>query len=69
MLEFKGFIDLITPSAEDISTVYKASAREIDAVVGGLLEEMDFNHFTFYTKWYTNGWKSELPFLVNHPHA
>src|SRR5688572_16134182 len=60
-------MDQITPSAENISTVYKASAAEIEAVITGLLTEMDFNHYTFYTKWYTNGIKSSLPFLANHP--
>ncbi len=67
IVQIKGFMDQITPSAEEISTFYKASATEIDAVIAGLLEEMDFNHYTFYTKWYTNGIKSTLPFLDNHP--
>jgi hypothetical protein len=66
-MQIQGFMDQITPSAENISTIYKASAAEIEAVIAGLLAEMDFNHYTFYTKWYTNGIKSTLPFLANHP--
>jgi hypothetical protein len=66
-VQIKGFMDQITPSAENISTFYKASASEIQTVIDGLLDEMDFNHYTFYTKWYTNGIKSSLSFLANHP--
>jgi hypothetical protein len=63
----RGFMDQVTPSRDHISTFYKADFASVRSVIDGLLEEMDFNNYCFYTKWYTNGIKSGLPFLTNHP--
>jgi hypothetical protein len=50
-VQIQGFMDQITPSAENISTFYKASVAEIQAVIAGLLDEMDFNF----------GWDQDRP--------
>lgn len=66
MLELRGFLDQITPMVK-VSSFHSASAQEIISVIDDLRREMDFNHYAFYVKEYTNGYRSELPFLVNHP--
>lgn len=63
----RGFMDHWVPTRENISSFWKADFNKAAAVIDGLLDEIAINNFTFYTKWYTNGICSRLPFLQNHP--
>jgi hypothetical protein len=67
MLEIQGFMDQITPSVDSIDVVWKSSAKDIRKMLAEVIAENNINHYTFYVKWMTNGIKSSLPFLANHP--
>src|SRR5438552_2557295 len=69
MLEIQGFMDQITPSIDEIDTVWKAPVKDIKKMIANVLKEMDINNYTFYVKWLTNGIKSQLPFLVNYENS
>jgi len=62
---FKGFMDHTTPIKEELSKFWKSNFEEVKNMFDRLLDEIDFNNFTLYTKWYTNGIKSDLHFLIN----
>ncbi len=63
----KGLIDHWVPSDPNISSFWKYPLEKLFPLLDDVLESTNADHFTFYTKWYTNGIKSSLPFLVNHP--
>ena len=62
-------MDHWVPSRDYISKFWKQDIKTVVRILGELRSETEFNNFTFYTKWYTNGIKSELPYLSNHPEA
>jgi hypothetical protein len=64
-----GLMDHWVPSHDAISRFWKTPFAELRPALEALCDEVDVNNFTFYTKWYSNGLKSSLPFLVNHPQA
>lgn len=64
-----GLMDHWVPSHDAISRFWKTPFAELRPGLEVLCDELDINNFTFYTKWYSNGLKSELPFLANHPQA
>jgi len=66
---FTGLMDHWVPSHDAISRFWKTPFHELKPAMDALCDEMAVNNFTFYTKWYTNGLKSSLPFLPNHPQA
>lgn len=65
----KGFMDHWVPTRDRISKFWKQDYETAANMIDELKNEIDFDHFTFYTKWYTNGVKSKLPYLYNHPDA
>ncbi|UVI27600.1 hypothetical protein [Paenibacillus spongiae] len=65
----KGFMDHWVPTRDPISKFWKQDYETAANAIDELKSEIDFDHFTFYTKWYTNGVKSKLPYLYNHPEA
>lgn len=65
----KGFMDHWVPTKEHISRFWKSDIKTVLDQIDHLKKEIDFNNFTFYTKWYTNGIHSSLPFLNNNPEA
>ena len=69
MTFMKGFMDHWAPSRDHISKFWKQDLHSAIRILDELAEDIAFNHFTFYTKWYTNGIHSNLPFLPNHPEA
>jgi hypothetical protein len=66
---FVGLMDHWVPSHEAISRFWKTPFRTLKPLVEEVCDEMAINNYTFYTKWYSNGLKSSLPFLSNHPEA
>lgn len=66
---FKGFMDHWVPTAQGYSEFWKQDFETAARILDELREDVDFDHFTFYTKWYTNGIRSRLPYLYNHPEA
>ena len=64
-----GLWDHWVPSANAVSTFWKTPFDLLKPGLDRLLDEIDINNFTFYTKWYSNGIKSSLPFLVNDPES
>jgi hypothetical protein len=62
----RGFIDHWAPSQNNISKFWKSDFETVSQKIAGMKRDIDFNNFTFYTKWFTNGIKSGLPFLRNH---
>lgn len=64
-----GCMDHWVPSAEAVSGFWKTPLPTICADFSRLFSEIAFNNVTFYTKWYTNGYRSGLPFLFNHRQA
>ncbi len=66
---FQGLIDHWVPTREPISAFWRTDLDPCCALLDGLAEEVAYNNFTFYTKWYTNGVRSSLPYLRNHPAA
>jgi hypothetical protein len=65
----KGLMDHWVPTQEHISKFWKSDVETVKADLNRLKKEIRFNNFTFYTKWYTNGIKSNLPFLDNCPES
>lgn len=65
----KGFMDHWVPSQDHVSKFWKQDETVAIRMIDELRSDIDFNHFTFYTKWYTNGIKSKLPYLYNHPES
>lgn len=65
----KGFMDHWVPTRDNISGFWKLDFQAAAKTIDELKRDIDFNNFTFYTKWYTNGIRSELPYLCNHPEA
>jgi hypothetical protein len=65
----KGLMDHWVPSRDQISKFWKQDLDTACRILDELANDIAFNHFTFYTKWYTNGMKSNLPYLSNHPKA
>jgi len=65
----KGFMDHWVPTRENISQFWKQDRESAVRILDELSADIDFNNFTFYTKWYTNGVRSQLPYLYNHPEA
>ena len=66
---FTGLMDHWVPSHDAISQFWKTPFRTLQPLMDALCDELAINNFTFYTKWYSNGLKSALPFLHNHPQA
>ncbi len=64
-----GLMDHWVPSADTVSRFWKTPFETLAPLMTSLCDEMAVNHFTFYTKWYTNGLRSTLPFLPNHPES
>jgi len=64
-----GLWDHWVPSADAVSSFWKTPFKELKPGLDRLLAEIDINNFTFYTKWYSNGIKSSLPFLINDPES
>lgn len=62
-----GLMDHWVPSHSDISDFWKMPYEEARPHMDRIFREIGINNFTFYTKWYSNGIKSELPFLKNDP--
>lgn len=65
----KGFMDHWVPTKEHISKFWKSDIKTIKNEIEQLKDEINFNNFTLYTKWYTNGIQSRLPYLHNNPEA
>jgi len=65
----RGLIDHWVPSDEAVSHFWKMPFSELRPHLEALCDDININNFTFYTKWYSNGIKSPLPFLKNHPEA
>ncbi|MBB6730868.1 hypothetical protein [Cohnella zeiphila] len=65
----KGFMDHWVPTKAQISTFWKQDLPTVLKQLDDLKRDVDYNHFTFYTKWYSNGLKSNLPYLYNHSDA
>ncbi|MBB6730869.1 hypothetical protein [Cohnella zeiphila] len=66
---FKGFMDHWVPTRDNLTTFWKQDLPTVLTQLDELKRDVDYNHFTFYTKWITNGIKSNLPFMHNHPKA
>lgn len=64
-----GLMDHWVPSADTVSRFWKTPFETLEPLMADLCDEVATNHFTFYTKWYTHGYRSSLPFLPNHPDA
>jgi len=64
-----GLMDHWVPSHDEISRFWKTPFAELRPYLDALCGDIGINNFTFYTKWYSNGIKSSLPFLKNHPQA
>ena len=62
-------MDHWVPTRERVSTFWKQDISAVLKQLDELKNDIDYNHFTFYTKWITNGIKSNLPFLHHHPEA
>jgi hypothetical protein len=62
-------MDHWVPSADTVSRFWKTPFETVEPLMTRLCDEIAINHFTFYTKWYTNGFRSALPFLPNHPES
>jgi hypothetical protein len=62
-------MDHWVPTKDDISKFWKQDYGTAVRLLDELKRDINFNNFTFYTKWYTNGVKSKLPYLYNHPEA
>jgi len=65
----KGFMDHWVPTRDRVSTFWKQDLSTALRQLDELKRDVDYNHFTFYTKWITNGIRSSLPYLYNHPDA
>ena len=66
---FVGLMDHWVPSHDAVSRFWRTPFDTLRPAMDAVCDEMAVNNFTFYTKWYTNGIKSALPFLQNHPRA
>ena len=64
-----GLMDHWVPSHDAISRFWKTPFRTLKPHLEKLCDEVAINNFTFYTKWYSNGVRSSLPFLHNCPDA
>ena len=64
-----GLMDHWVPSHDAVSRFWKTPFDILRPHMDKLCDDVGSNNFTFYTKWYTNGIKSSLPFLSNHPDA
>ena len=64
-----GLWDHWTPSAMAISSFWQTPFPLLKPELDRILDKIDINNFTFYSKWYSNGIKSSLPFLSNHPNS
>lgn len=65
----KGFMDHWVPTRTNISKFWQQDYASAIRILDELRDDIHFNNFTFYTKWYTNGVKSKLPYLYNHPES
>jgi hypothetical protein len=63
----KGLIDHWVPTAPAYSKFWRADLAAAKRAILEVREDVGHDGMTFYTKWYTNGMKSDLPFLRNHP--
>lgn len=66
---FRGLMDHWVPTRPQVSSFWRSDLPTCCALLDDVLAEIACNNFTFYTKWYTNGVRSALPFLRNHPSA
>jgi hypothetical protein len=57
------------PSADIISRFWKTPFAKLRPQLEEECDRLAIDNYTFYTKWYSNGVKSALPFLRNHPQA
>src|SRR5262245_41155444 len=64
-----GLMDHWTPSHDAVSQFWKTPFEAATPAMAALCNDVGINNFTFYTKWMSNGVKSSLPFLKNHPKA
>mgnify|MGYP001489531092 CR=1 FL=1 len=65
----KGFIDHWCPTLAQNATWWKAPYETVREDLMYIVDNIMFDNFTFYTKWYTNGIYSRLGFLQNHLEA
>lgn len=65
----KGLMDHWVPTNECISKFWKSDIETVKNDIDNLKNDISFNNLTFYTKWYTNGIKTNLPYLRNYAEA
>lgn len=63
----KGLMDHWVPTKVNLSKFWMSDIEIVKASIDNMLKDIKFNNFTFYTKWYTNGIKSDLNYLYNNP--
>lgn len=63
----KGFIDNWNPLKPEYGSWGNATFKEAREDILRHMEQVSFNNFTFYSKWYNNGFYTKLPFLRNCP--
>lgn len=64
-----GLMDHWVPSHDNVSHFWRTPFDEAAPAMAELCDEIAINHFTFYTKWMSNGLRSSLPVLRNEPRA
>jgi hypothetical protein len=65
----KGFVDHWCPTKPEYASWWNAPFEVVREDLLRLMDRVDFDNFTFYTKWYTNGIYTRLPYLRNYPEA
>lgn len=65
----KGFVDHWCPTKPEFASWWNAPFEVVREDLLRLMDQVDFDNFTFYTKWYTNGMYTRLPYLRNYPEA
>ena len=65
----KGFVDHWCPTKPEFASWWNAPFAVVREDLLRLMDQVDFDNLTFYTKWYTNGIYTRLPFLSNYPDA
>lgn len=63
----KGFVDNWNPLKPAYGSWGSATLEQAKEDLRRHMEQMRFDVFTFYSKWYNNGFYSRLPFLRNCP--
>lgn len=63
----KGLVDHWCPTKPEFASWWNAPFGAVREDLLRLMDQVDFDNMTFYTKWYTNGIYTRLPFLRNYP--